>query len=290
MQVAKVLSKDRDAALSERALAVLSTLQKTSGKQPVAVENPAAQNTQKQAEKKAEHETQNEVPDAGGVDAASVNSPSREVGFLRFEGPAGTSIQIDKQTPFGMSDKPVEVSAGEHTVSYPGGQQVVNVTAGSTLTVKIAASQLVDLVKAGVEAFSRKDYKKARKLLEKASTLCTRKKEEKAVCHAVGYELAFHLGQTYEAQEAWALSMTEYDKIEQPGFFGKVKSDGHKAVAEAMKRIAPKVGRIRISRMVKGKCQTEDVWMLPGRHRVNVPGGQSVVVRPQETVEVKGCS
>jgi serine/threonine protein kinase len=290
MQVAKVLSKDRDAALSERALAVLSTLQKTSGKQPVAVENPAAQNTQKQAEKKAEHETQNEVPDAGGVDAASVNSPSREVGFLRFEGPAGTSIQIDKQTPFGMSDKPVEVSAGEHTVSYPGGQQVVNVTAGSTLTVKIAASQLVDLVKAGVEAFSRKDYKKARKLLEKASTLCTRKKEEKAVCHAVGYELAFHLGQTYEAQEAWALSMTEYDKIEQPGFFGKVKSDGHKAVAEAMKRIAPKVGRIRISRMVKGKCQTEDVWMPPGRHRVNVAGGQSVVVRPQETVEVKGCS
>jgi len=29
--------------------------------------------------------------------------------------------------------------------------------------------------------------------------------------------------------------------------------------------------------------------MPPGRHRVNVGGGQMVQVRPQETIEVKGC-
>ena len=83
--------------------------------------------------------------------------------------------------------------------------------------------------------------------------------------------------------------MTEYDKIQQPGFFGKVKSDGHKAVSDAMKRVAPHVGRLRVSKVVAGRCQTEDIWMPPGRHRVNVGGGQMVQVRPQETIEVKGC-
>ena len=163
------------------------------------------------------------------------------------------------------------------------------VAAGATITVKIAPSLLTDMVKAGVEAFTRKDYRKARKLLEKASTLCSRKKEEKAVCASVGYELSLHLGQTYEAQEAWAQAMTEYDKIQQPGFFGKVKSDGHKVVAAAMQRVAPRVGRLRVSKVVAGRCQTEDIWMPPGRHRVNVGGGQMVQVRPQETIEVKGC-
>jgi len=208
--------------------------------------------------------------------------------MIRIEAPAGMQIQIDKQA-YTVGSKPIEVPVGEHRITYPGGQQEVTVVAGETISIKISASQVTEMVRAGVEAFSRKDYRKARKLLEKASTLCSRKKEEKTVCSSVGYELSFHLGQTYEAQEAWAQAMTEYDKIEQPGFFGKVKADGHRAVAEAMKRISPKVGRLRVSKVVAGRCQTEDIWMPPGRHRVNVGGGQMVQVRPQETIEVKGC-
>ena len=55
-----------------------------------------------------------------------------------------------------------------------------------------------------------------------------------------------------------------------------------------MKRVAPRVGRLRVSKVVKGRCQTEHLDAA-SRHRVNVGGGQTVV-RPQETVEVKGLS
>lgn len=296
LPVVRVLVRDKDPALRERALTVMSKLQRSAtaatskdGEQPrvVEVKRPAATSPSGTDAAKA-----SDGPDAGAGavgEPAQVQAASVEKGFLRFEGPAGTQVQIGKQAPFAIGNKPVEVPVGDHRITYPGGQQEVTVAAGATITVKIAPSLLTDMVKAGVEAFTRKDYRKARKLLEKASTLCSRKKEEKAVCASVGYELSLHLGQTYEAQEAWAQAMTEYDKIQQPGFFGKVKSDGHKVVAAAMQRVAPRVGRLRVSKVVAGRCQTEDIWMPPGRHRVNVGGGQMVQVRPQETIEVKGC-
>jgi hypothetical protein len=295
LPVVRVLTRDRDPALRERALLALAKLQRT---QAVSVskagDSPRVVDVKRSVEPAAQGPV---IPAPASVDGGAAESgtsepaqlPSSDKGFLRFEGPAGTQVQIDKQAPFAIGSKPVEVSAGDHRIVYPGGQQEVSVAAGATVQIKIAPSQLTDMVRAGVEAFTRKDYRKARKLLEKASTLCSRKKEDKAVCASVGYELSFHLGQTLEAQEAWAQAMTEYDKIQQPGFFGKVKSDGHKAVAAAMQRVAPRVGRLRVSKVVAGHCQTEDIWMPPGRHRVNVGGGQMVQVRPQETVEVKGC-
>ncbi len=299
LPVVRLLARDRDPALRERAMAALGKLQKQSGaakSQPVAkaaeVKDGQPVTDVAVGAKKGEDVGKGETVSDGGTpsEPEPPQAPTgSEKGLLRFEGPAGTQVQIDKQPPITIGTKPIELSVGEHHIVYPGGQQDVTVTAGTTATVKIAPSQLVDLVKAGVEAFQRKDYKKARKLLEKASTLCSRKKEDKAICQTLGYELTFNLGQTFEAQEAWAQAMTEYDKIEQPGFFGKVKSDGHRAVAEAMKRVAPRVGRLRVSKVVKGHCQTEDIWMPPGRHRVNVGGGQMVQVRPQETIEVKGC-
>lgn len=286
-----LLSRDRDGALSERARAVLSKLKQAPTPDRPVETSAQAKRTTEPTNPADPGKKPTELP---GPPPTGPETPGpAATGYLRFIGPPNSKtpiqIQIDKQTAQNLPDKPVEVTAGEHVITYPGGQQTVTVRAGESVSVKIAPSQLIDLVKAGIEAFQHKDYRKARKLLEKASTLCVRKKEEKTICHAHGFELAFHLGQTYEAQEAWALAMNEYDRIGQPGFFGKVKADGTKAVAEAMKRLAPKVGRLRISKIVKGQCQTEDVWMPPGRHRVNVGSGQTVQVRPQEIIEVKGC-
>lgn len=293
LPVVRLLTKDSDAALRERAMTVMAKLTRESG-------GDRGTEAARVVDPKQGSETgKGTSTQAGSSDPAGSASPAGSgtaepgatqggKGMIRIEAPAGMQIQIDKQA-YTVGSKPIEVPVGEHRITYPGGQQEVTVVAGETISIKISASQVTEMVRAGVEAFSRKDYRKARKLLEKASTLCSRKKEEKTVCSSVGYELSFHLGQTYEAQEAWAQAMTEYDKIEQPGFFGKVKADGHRAVAEAMKRISPKVGRLRVSKVVAGRCQTEDIWMPPGRHRVNVGGGQMVQVRPQETIEVKGC-
>lgn len=294
LSVVRMLTKDPDAALRERAMAVLGSLGPRGSGSAGAAEPQVGEPKRVGSASTGESgsATTPAASGASGVDGGALEpdpaQPAGGKGTIRIEAPAGTQVQIDKQA-YTVGSKPIEVPVGEHRITYAGGQQDVTVGAGETVTIKISASQVTEMVRAGVEAFSRKDYRKARKLLEKASTLCTRKKEEKAVCATVGYELSFHLGQTYEAQEAWAQAMTEYDKIEQPGFFGKVKSDGHKAVSEAMKRVFPKVGRLRVSKVVAGRCQTEDIWMPPGRHRVNVGGGQMVQVRPQETIEVKGC-
>lgn len=296
--VVRILTKDPDAALRERAMAVLGALAPKGGMSAGGADVQVGEPKRVAEPNKGGSGSATVAPASatsgadGGTDGSgaepSPGQPAGGKGLIRIEAPAGTQIQIDKQV-YTVGNKPIEVPAGEHRITYAGGQQDVTVKVGETETIKISASQVTDLVRAGVDAFAHKDYRKARKLLEKASTLCSRKKEEKAVCATVGYELSFHLGQTYEAQEAWAQAMTEYDKIEQPGFFGKVKSDGHRAVSEAMKRIFPKVGRLRVSKVVAGRCQTEDIWMPPGRHRVNVGGGQMVQVRPQETIEVKGC-
>ena len=116
-------------------------------------------------------------------------------------------IQIDnRRTPSEVS--PLKCRWENIASRIPAGKEVT-VVAGETISIKISASQVTEMVRAGRRGVFARDYRKARKLLEKASTLCSRKKEEKTVCSSVGYELSFLEGQTYEAQEAWAQAMTE---------------------------------------------------------------------------------
>ena len=60
-------------------------------------------------------------------------------------------------------------------------------------------------------------------------------------------------------------------------------------MSAAVARLSPRLGRLRVSNRVGGRCQTVNLWMPPGRHRVNIGGGQFVQVRAKETIEVKGC-
>lgn len=210
-------------------------------------------------------------------------------GSLLIEAPAGTEFQIDKQPPQRATGKPIAVAAGAHRISHAGGVEEVTVSEGATATVRLVASQVALLLKSGTEALERKDYKRARKALEKASTLCGRRGEERATCASLAFELSYSLGRVYEAQEAWAEAMTEYDKILQPGFAGKLRPEGRAQVSAAKERLASRLGKLRVSKPVKGRCQTVELWMPPGRHRVNVGGGQFVQVRARETTEVSGC-
>ena len=224
--------------------------------------------------------------DSGPTEASDARSRR---GLLLVEAPSGTEFQIDRQPAQRATGKPIAVSAGSHRISHAGGVTEVTVGEGATATVKLTASQVAQLVQSGVEALGRKDYRRARKALERASTLCSRRSDEKATCTSLAFELSFSLGRVYEGQEAWAEAMTEYDKILVPGFPGKVKPEGKAQVAAAQQRLASRLGKLRVSKPVKGRCQTVELWMPPGRHRVNVAGGQFVQVRARETVEVSGC-
>ena len=102
-------------------------------------------------------------------------------------------------------------------------------TAGATVTSQIAPSQLYDLVKAGVEAFQRKDYKKRANCSKKNQhAVQSQKKKTKRSVRAWAMSFRSTWEASPRAQEAWAQAMTEYDKIQQPGFSARSNPTGTK--------------------------------------------------------------
>jgi tetratricopeptide (TPR) repeat protein len=294
--VLRALLGDSDASVRARAASLLARLLR-------ALAPGDAATGRATAESRARPGPRAPVAEAGHAIATTGTQPQNEPGkppgesgeprarraSLLIEAPAGTEFQIDKQPSQRATGRPIAVAAGAHRISHAGGVEEVTVSEGATATVRLVASQVALLLKSGTEALERKDYKRARKALEKASTLCGRRGEERATCASLAFELSYSLGRVYEAQEAWAEAMTEYDKILQPGFAGKLRPEGRAQVSAAKERLASRLGRLRVSKPVKGRCQTVELWMPPGRHRVNVGGGQFVQVRARETTEVSGC-
>ena len=166
------------------------------------------------------------------VEPAPATHPSESSGsksrrsYLLIQTPPDLEFQLDRQPAQTATGKPMAVAAGEHHLTYAGEQQDVTVGEGQTVTVNLTPSAVGQLVKAGQEAFGRKDFRRAKKSLEKASTLCARRRELRATCNQIAFELAYNLARVYDAQDAWAEAMTEYEKILAPGFAGKVKGAG----------------------------------------------------------------
>jgi len=64
------------------------------------------------------------------------------------------------------------------------------------------------------------------------------------------------------------------------------------AAAQAVQsRLSGRLGRIRISKAVDGRCLLSDQWVRPGEHVIDAGGGQTRVVRVREgtTVPVNLC-
>jgi hypothetical protein len=303
LPVLRALLRDADASVRARAASLLARLLRAAEAAQAAqatAPRPTVEKAQPRAVSKAVEPRPTPAPPAGDTSTGSKpsggdSSPPEpgdgrtRRGFLLIEAPSGTEFQIDRQPAVRATGKPIALVPGPHRISHAGGVTEVTVGEGATATVKLGASQVAQLVHSGVEALGRKDYRRARKALERASTLCSRRSDEKATCTSLAFELSFSLGRVYEGQEAWAEAMTEYDKILVPGFPGKVKPEGRAQVSAAQQRLAPRLGKLRVSKPVKGRCQTVELWMPPGRHRVNVAGGQFVQVRARETAEVSGC-
>jgi HEAT repeat protein len=309
LAVLRALLEDVDAGVRAQAGALVTKLQRRSSRaaEPAAIVAPAkptGRRSPKAGTGATDEPAVSPAVDAGSeADAAADSAPvpptaalppdsSASKGkrsYLLIQAPAELEFQLDRQPPQTATGKPIAVAPGEHHLSHFGGQQDLSVAEGETVTVNLSVSAVAQLVQSGLEAFGRKDYRRAKKLLEKASTLCARKREERLTCNLVAFDLTYYLARVYDAQDAWAEAMTEYEKILTPGFPGKVKAPDRVAVTAAVARLGPRLGRLRVSKLVGGRCQTVNLWMPPGRHRVNVGGGQFVQVHAQETIEVKGC-
>lgn len=264
--VLRTLLDDPDAGVRAQAGALLASLHREPSSDPT-----------RAAAKTAASKAKSEPAGSAKAPSSAVGSPTAPPEIAPSSAPPRSGKE--QPAPGGSEDA---LPAPSPSAKSPTGEEA---DTGASLP----ASAVAQLVQAGIEAFERKDLRRAKKSLEKAATLCGRRREERSSCQKLAFELSYYLARVYDAQESYAEAMTEYEKILAPHFPGKVKAAERAAVSAAVARLAPRLGRLRVSKLVGGRCQTINLWMPPGRHRVNVGTGQFVQIRDQEIIEVKGC-
>jgi hypothetical protein len=143
----------------------------------------------------------------------------------------------------------------------------------------------------GIAAYEKKDWRQAKRLLQKASTLCASgNKATAAACGELSSELPYYLGRAYESQEEWAEAMTEFQKLLGHGTVLHAKAEHRSYAQAASRRLAPQLGQILVQQILKGKCQEVAIWMPPGTHLVSLGGqSRSVSVHAGETSKLDTC-
>ncbi len=309
--ILRVLAADPDPAVRARASALLVQLLPLSArveegsltKAQAAEQEKAA--TEERAREAKRHEgeeppklapappaTTNTAPDMASPDEDE--EPETEVakgsGFIVIQGPANLEYALDRGRWQKIGPDPIKVSAGKHTVLALSGIQKVVVKDQETLTVQISESQVEKLAAAGLDALGKKDLKKAQKLLEKASVLCSKEKKLQARCNELLVEIYYSLGQLYQEQDKLPQAMNSYQQVVELGSIIKGRADRVAAAQRAMRELAPSLGRVIFPKKSKKSCQEMTLYMLPGTHQIEVDGEtQTVKVRGQETVRLGSC-
>lgn len=230
-----------------------------------------------------------------GAEVGAENGAESGRGFLLVSGPAGVLFQLDARGWQTVTGKPIPLPAGPHRITTMSSVVKVQIEDTKTATVELRASAVEELVRSGLEAFERKDSRKAQRLLEKADALCARDRKHAQACAKLTYELTFRLAHVYEAEERWADAMSEYQKLTQPAPGGGASAnrgtvEQRAAVQEAIIRLSPRLGQVIFPKRKRGKCQEVTVWLPPGSHLIEVEGDeQTVRVKAKETVHVGSC-
>jgi len=138
----------------------------------------------------------------------------------------------------------------------------------------MAYAEVESMLRAGSEAFKRKDYRKAQKALERLSSLCQR--EAGKSCAPIAYELSYYLGRSYEAQGQFAEAMNEFQRLE--GQHGGNAAE-HSYLGDAVQRLGKKLGRVAVQRLRKGRCETTIMWVTPGEQDIRISATEKRTVR-----------
>lgn len=150
-------------------------------------------------------------------------------------------------------------------------------------------SQAEQLLRSGLESFSRRELKKAQRQLEKVNALCSRNKKAAADCPLLMAQAGLTLGQIHEAQREPGEAMNEYQRVVSLGGAGKadLRGEAERAVA----RLSPLLGQVvTLQRDKKGKCVQGTIWLPPGSHMVKLDGKiEPIEVQAQGRVQVGSC-
>ena len=268
LQIVYSLSNDPDVSVRTRTGALLAKLmgKETAPKEPA--EAPA--------------DLASPPVDAGTAPVAQ----SR--GRLRIVGEQWVRITIDQHMNVQIGPPPFELSldAGAHTVSFTGGAVEVTVPAGDTALVQIPISHAEQLLHDTADAIARREYVRAQQLLDRARTLVGRGRGPKTA----QAELLLLQSRLFETQGRWLEAMGELERTQRLPETAR-KPEQNMAMQAAVARLSARLGRIRVSKEVEGRCVYADQWVRPGEHRIDEGAGQFRTVRVREgsTAEVKLC-
>jgi serine/threonine protein kinase/HEAT repeat protein len=302
--VLRLLLGDSDAGVRARAQALLDAL---GAPTPTASEVPAANPT-------------NSAVDAGGVGDASVAvapaPPSEDPepspagtattgetvadeasaglegeGLLALKGPDYVQLQLDQKRWQYLSTKAVKLAAGPHQLLTMAGKKEVVIVEKKTTKLDVPASPIEEAAHSGMEAYQRKDYGKAQKLLERAYSRCERARGLAQPCSNLTTEIGFYLGQVFEEQGRLDEAATYYQMVADSHVHGRLTDKQIAQAATALGQLSKRLGLVIIQTAEKARCKEKKIYLPPGQHRVKVGSERKdVKVRERETVTVGSCS
>ena len=155
---------------------------------------------------------------------------------------------------------------------------------------QVLATQIEDLVHAGLTTFDRKDFKKAQRQLGKALALCSRDRRRGGPCTGYSFDILYRLGQIHEEQKALPEAMSEYQQVLALGPQVRGQGETKAAVKAAIDRLAPRLGQVVVPKRTKRGCQEETIWLRAGSHSIRVDSKfEQIEVKAHEVVRVGTC-
>ena len=289
------LLNDSDPAVRARAQALLASLQKPATTTPENEPPPASETQRPDAGSAANLPPGGEKPMTkpaeevpSGPDAAA---DLDGLGLLVLKGQDFVQYQLDGKRWLYLTGKPQKLPPGPHKLVTMAGKQEVVVEERKTKTLEIPPSPIEDAAHSGIEAYGRKDYGKAAKLLERAYQRCERSRGLAQPCENLTAELAFYLGRTQQAQGRTEEAASSYQQVIDAHVHGRLTEKQRESAKSELDTLSLSLGLVVMRDFEGEQCVDKKKWWLPpGTHTVKHNGErQEVKVRAHQTLRIGPC-
>ncbi|MBL9004779.1 MAG: HEAT repeat domain-containing protein [Myxococcales bacterium] len=212
-------------------------------------------------------------------------------GLLQLKGPDYVQVQLDGKRWQYLSSKAMKMTAGTHQLVTLAGKKEIDIAEKKTTKLEVPPSPIEEAAHSGIEAYNRKDYSKAQKLLERAYSRCERARGLALPCANLTGEITFYLGQAFEDQGRFDEAATMYQQVVDAHVHGRLTDKQLATASSAISQLSKRLGLVIIQTAEKSRCKEKKIWLPPGQHRIKVGSDRKdVKVRERETVTVGSCA
>jgi len=298
--VLQSLVTDADAAVRARVQALLAALTQpgtaaapSPAKSEAETPPPAAETVQRSGEADT---AATPLAATGGAPAqASPNGPDAAaelsgLGLLALKGPDFVQYQLDGKRWQYLGGKPLKLPPGPHRLATMSGKQEVVIEEKKTQTVELKPSPIEEAAHNGIEAYQRKDYGKAGKLLERAYQRCERSRSLAQPCENLTGELLFYLGRVHEAQGQTDEAANEYQQVVDSKAQGQLTDKQRDTALAALQGLSQRLGLLILRESEDGECVEKKWWLPPGSHDHKHRGKtRNVKIKARQTLRIDEC-